>query len=149
MPRIARRHHAVKEIHTACDSLDDVARRADTHQIARLVRRHIRLHRLDDLIHHLCRFPDGQPADGIARQIELRDLLHVPDAKVLKRRALIDAPELLAGIDRIWLRQIPGHRLLAASQPPRRPLAGSLGIRIGRRILYALVEGHRNVGAEI
>ena len=149
MARISGRHDAVEEVHAACDGFNDVRRRADAHQIARPVFWHIRLDRLNDLIHDLSRFADGQTADGVARQVELGDLLHVPDAQILERRALIDPPELLTGIDSVRLSVISGKRLLAPGKPARRALAGRLGILVFCGVFHALVKRHGNIGAEI
>ena len=149
MARISGRHDAVEEVHAACDGFNDVRRRADAHQITRPVFWHIRLDRLNDLIHDLSRFADGKTADGVARQVELGDLLHVPDAKILERRALIDPPELLTGIDSARLSVISGKRLLAPGKPARRALAGRLGILVFCGVFHALVKRHGNIGAEI
>ena len=85
----------------------------------------------------------------IARQVELGDLLHVPDPQILEGRALVDAPELLAGIDRARLSVVPGQRFLAPREPAGRALAGGLGIGIRRRVFHALVKGHGDIGAEV
>ena len=73
----------------------------------------------------------------------------MPDAQIVKRRALIDAPELLAGIDGVRLGIVLCQRLLAAREPARRPFAGGLGIGILRRIFHALVKRHGDVRAKV
>ena len=88
---VARRHHTVKKVHAARHALDDVRRRTDAHEIARLILRHIGLDRVDDVVHCLRRLADREAADGVAVTVELCDLFHVPDAKIFERRTLVDA----------------------------------------------------------
>ena len=72
-------------------ALDDVRRRTNAHEIARLILRHIGLDRVDDVVHRLRRLADREAADSVAVTVELCDLFHVPDAKVFERCTLIDA----------------------------------------------------------
>ena len=62
---IAAWHHTVEQVHAAGNSLNDIARSADTHQITDLILGHIRLYLTDHLIHHFGRFADSQTADGV------------------------------------------------------------------------------------
>ena len=98
MAGIAAGHDAVKQIHAAGNSLDHVARGADTHQIADLILGHIRLHLTDHLVHHFGRLTHGQTSDGVAVQLQLRDLLHVLYTQVSKGASLIDAKQQLVGV---------------------------------------------------
>ena len=99
--RVAGRHNAVEEINAASDTFNNVARRADAHQVARLVLRHIGLDRVDDVVHHLRRLADRKTADGVAIAVNLCNLLHVPDAQILKGRTLVDAEKHLPRVDGI------------------------------------------------
>ena len=64
--RIARRQHAVEHVDAVADRLDDVFRRADAHQVARLVVRQPRRDMGFDAAHCLLRLADRQTADRIA-----------------------------------------------------------------------------------
>ena len=102
--RVARRHHAVKEIHTAMHRLQNVAWGTYTHQITGLVLGHMRLDHINDAVHILGCLTHGKATDRITVKIKLCDLLHVLNAKILINSAaekpLSDAEkELLARID--------------------------------------------------
>ena len=149
MARVARGHDAVKEVHAARDTLDDVRRCADAHQIARLVLRHIRLDRLDDLIHRLRALADRQTANGVARKLEVGDHLHMLDAQIGVGSALIDAPEHLLRIDGRLKAVQPRVLGLAAHEPAIGARHGLLDVVIGRGIFDAFVKGHADIRAEI
>ena len=72
--RVAGRHNAVEEINAASDAFNDVARRTDTHQVARLMLGRMRQNNIENMVHDLGAFTDGKTADGITRQIQLRNL---------------------------------------------------------------------------
>lgn len=57
--RVSGRHDAVKKIDAPIHALQYIDRRADPHQIARLVLRHERLYRLDNSVHFLGAFPNS------------------------------------------------------------------------------------------
>lgn len=63
---VAGRHDAIKHIHAAVNTLEDICRRPDTHKIAGFVERKDVVDNLDHLIHLLGRFADGEPTDGIS-----------------------------------------------------------------------------------
>ena len=63
--------------------------------------------------------------------------------------ALIDAPEHLAGVDRVGKGIEPGVFRLAPHQPAISAVYALLHIVPGGRILNALVKGHANVAAQI
>ena len=146
---VSRGHDTVEEVDAPRHALDDISRRSDAHQITGLVLRHIFLHRLDGIVHLLVRLPYGQSADGIARQIELRDLFHMSDTKVMEHRALIDAKQHLPRIDRIRFGIILSQGGFTARQPARRARAGGFHILVRRRNLHALIKGHGDVGAKV
>ena len=146
---IAGRHDAVKKVDAPGHALDDVAGGADAHEIAGLVLGHIGLHGVQYPVHILRAFPHGQSADGVTGQIQRGDLLHVLNAQILVGRALIDAPELLAGIDGVRLGVELFQRVLAALEPSGRALAGGFGVGVFGGVFHALVKGHGDVGAEI
>ena len=88
----------------------------------------MRLDGLDDLIHDLRRLTHGQTTDGEAVAVDLRNLLHMPHAQILVRRALVDAEEHLLRVDRLRQGVQPIVLGLAALQPAQRPLAAGLSI---------------------
>ena len=58
---IAAGHDAVEEVDTQVNSLKDVAGRADAHEIAGLVHRHVGLDSVDDAVHILGAAPTARP----------------------------------------------------------------------------------------
>lgn len=149
MARIAAGHHAVEQVHAAPHALQDIARRADPHQITDPVFGHKGLHRADDAVHLLGWLAHRQPADGIPVQLHLRNALHVFHPQVLKGAALVDAEQKLLRVDRPPLGFQAGQLRLAAGQPAGGALAAGFGIVVLRRVLHTLVKGHGNGGAEV
>ncbi len=70
MPAVAGRHHAVEHVDAARHRLHQVVGRADAHEVARLVRRQVRLHRLDHGEHHRLGLAHREAADGVALEVE-------------------------------------------------------------------------------
>ena len=97
--RIAAGHDAVEQVDAAVDRLDNVDRCANPHQVARLVLGHIGFNLLDDVVHHRRRLAHRQTADGVAVAVDLRNLLHVLDAQIVKGGALVDAEQHLVRVD--------------------------------------------------
>ena len=149
MAAVAGGHDAVEEVHAARDGLDNVARRADAHQVAGLVLRHMLLDGLNRVVHLLMRLSDGEAAYGVARAAQLGYALHVLDAQVAENRALVYAEEHLARVHGVRLGVILRECPYAALEPARRALAGLLHVLVGRGYLHALVECHGDVAAEV
>ena len=55
MTGITGRHHTIKEINAAGHTLNNIAGCTHTHEVAGLILGHMRLDRIDDLVHHLGR----------------------------------------------------------------------------------------------
>ena len=146
---IAGGHDAVEKVHAPGYPFDDVGGRTHSHEIPGLVRRHMGVQLLDDLVHHFGGLPYGQAADGIARQIQLSNLLHVLNAQIGISAALVDAEEHLAGVDGVLLLLEPVQLLFAPLQPADGAGDGGLHIVIGGRVFDALIKGHGNVAAQI
>ena len=149
MPGVAGRHNAVEEVHTAGHALNDVAGRTHAHEIAGLIRRHIGLYLLNDVVHHIRGLPYRQAADGVAVAVQLGDLLHVPGPQVRVGGALVDAEQHLPGVDGVRQRVEPVVLRFAPRQPAQRPLTAGLGVVVGCRVLHAFVEGHGDVGTQV
>ncbi|MNL78089.1 hypothetical protein D3C87_2044020 [compost metagenome] len=66
MPAGARGVDAIEHVDAPADGAQDVVGLADTHQVARPVRREFGRDFLDHPKHHLLRFAHGQAAHGIA-----------------------------------------------------------------------------------
>ncbi len=62
----SRRQHAVEHVDAARHRFENVLRRADTHEIARVIGGEMRNGVLDGLQHQLLAFADRQSTDGIA-----------------------------------------------------------------------------------
>ena len=147
--RVPGRHDAVEEVDAASNTLDDVARCADAHQIARLVLRRVRQDDIKNMVHDLGAFADGQTADRVARQIKFGDRLHVLDAQVIIGAALIDAEQQLMRIDGIRQAVKTVELGLAALEPARRAVDGVLDVLARRRVFDALIKRHGDIRAEI
>ena len=149
VPSVSGGIHAVKEIHAPVHGFNDILRRSHPHQVGRLFPREMGNRDVQNMIHFLMCLSHRQTADGIARKLQLGDLLRVADPDVIDNAALIDPKEILSRIYRVGpavqLRQL----LLATKEPAVGPVHRGLDIRpvrLGRR---AFVEGHGYGGAKI
>lgn len=127
---IAAGHDAVEKVDSARNTLENISRSADAHEIARLIGGHIRLNSRNYAVHILFRLADGKSAYGVAVEIESGYTLHMLYTQVIKGAALIYAEEQLIFIYRIGQRIEAFHLRLAALKPTRRACAGLLGILI-------------------
>ena len=123
MPAVARRHNAVEKIYTACNALNDVAGRTDTHQITWPVLGHILFDDFDGIVHLLVCFSNSKATDGLTGQIKLCDLFHMLHAQIGKDGTLVDTKKHLSGIDSVILMIICGQSFLAALEPAKGPVA--------------------------
>ena len=149
MPGISGGHDTVEEIHTPGHGFNDVAGGPDPHEVPGFLPGHVRLHRLDDLVHHLRALPHRQAANGIAGQIQVCNPLHMLHANVPIGPSLVDAPKHLMGVHRIRQLVQAGIFCFAPLQPPVGPVHTPVHVIPGRRIFNALIEGHTNVRAQV
>ena len=70
---------------------NDIGGGAHAHEIPGLFLWHMRLHRVDDVVHGLGGLPHRQTADGIAIAVQLGDVLHMTDTDVGIGAPLVDA----------------------------------------------------------
>ena len=147
--RVAGRHNAVEEINAASDTFNNVARCADTHQVARLMLGRMRQNNIENMVHDLGAFTDGKTANGITRQIQLRNCLHMLDTQVVISAALIDTEQQLVRVYRIRKRVQTVKLGFTAFEPARGTVNGVFNILTRRGVLDTLVERHRNVRAEV
>src|SRR5262249_58757199 len=93
---VARRQNAIEHVNTARHRLDEIMRRADTHQITRaLIGKHWRRFG-DDPEHHLLRFADGKAADRVAVKIHAGKFAGTFDAQREVVATLYDTKQCIA-----------------------------------------------------
>ena len=131
VPRVSAGHHAVEEIDPQMHRLQNVAGRSHPHQVARLVNRHVRLHGVDNPVHLLGLLANRQPADGVAVAIQFGNLLHVLNAQVLIRPALVDAEQHLVTVDGGIQRVQARHFRFATHQPAVGPRNAVRNVFVG------------------
>ena len=146
VPGIAGRQHAVEQVDAARRRFDQILRRAGSHQISRPVvgkkPRRVR----DDVVHHIHRLADAQPADGISVEADRDGGARAFFAQLRVDTALHDPELRLPGSSRLPERE---KAVASAPRPAQRP-AHRLARGVGRgRVREALVEHHRDVGSEL
>ena len=136
----AGRQDAVEHVHAAIHRLDQVDRLAHPHQIAGTVGGQHLGGVVQHLAHGLVAFAHGQTADRVAVEADLTQLVRRLATKVLEGRALLDAEQGL-----VFPLAEPG---LGAGAPADRQFHGLAGRVLLGRIRHALVQLHRDVGAD-
>ena len=142
---VARGHHAVEHVDAFGDCIDDVFRRADAHQVARLLRRKAWRDVRDHSLHVGLRLTDREPADRVAVEADLLQGFVRDVAQVFVHSALNDAEE---GVRAIGGRAESIEFVARASRPAQGELHRLRGFIAGRREWRALVEDHHDVGIE-
>ncbi len=135
----ARRIDRVEEIDTRIDRRDQIAHRADAHEVARLLCRKQRGGRARAFVHFLARFAHRQTADRVAREIELDDVARAALAQRAVESALNDRKEQGA---------IAGRHRSRSSRPHARQAHRLFELFARRGQLHADVENHGNVAAD-
>src|SRR5690606_29886183 len=69
---VAGGHYAVEHVHAAAHRFDEIFGRAHAHQIARPILRQVRLQRFEHMLAFAPRLADGEPADRVAVESDLR-----------------------------------------------------------------------------
>src|SRR5690606_4214895 len=98
VPRVAGGDDAVEEIDALEDEVDEIARSADPHEIARPVVGEKRRRDIDDAPHEVRSLAHRDAADRVAGEIEARDLARRALAKLVVRAALNDSEERLVAL---------------------------------------------------
>ena len=138
---VARRHHAVEHVDAGLDRADEVFRRADAHQVARLVGWQARRDVGEDAHHVLFRLADRQAADGHAVEADVVQSGQRLVAQVFVHASLDDA-EQRVGIFQLVV-------FVARTLRPAHAHAHRLGRFLVRcRIGGAFVEDHDDVGIQ-
>ena len=149
MARVTGGHDAIEEVHTVVDSFENIARRTNAHQVARLVLGHVRLDCIDNAIHILGLLAYGKTANGVPFTGNLGDHLHVFNAQILIGAALVDAEEHLVAVDGVRERVETVHLLAAANQPTVGALHALLAVLVRCRVCHTLVKRHRDGGSKV
>src|SRR4029079_13120033 len=98
VPGVAGGQDAIEEVDAATHTLNEIDRRADTHQITRSVLRQQRRSQLGDVVHQRNRLADAETANGIGLKSNRARLVHALGPKVGERSALNDSELRLAVI---------------------------------------------------
>src|SRR5262249_31635907 len=93
----AGRDDAIKHVRPARNTLDEIAWRAHTHQIARLVAGQAAHGQLERVEHRLLRLPHRKAADGVALKLERHQAFRRLLAQAGVDATLDDAEQRLAG----------------------------------------------------
>ena len=137
--RVAGGHDAVEQVDSFGHGLDDVLRSADSHQVARAVRRHPRGAMAHHARHLLLGLAHRKPADGIAGKTEFKQAGERPVPQFGVHAALDDA-EQRGGMAAVGAVAAPG--------PAQRQFHRFARLRGCRRIGGAVVENHDHIGAK-
>src|SRR3954469_13707955 len=79
---VASGQDAIEQVDAAADGVEQILRRADTHEVPRLFGGHRRTNDVENSVHFFGRFAAAQSADGVAGEIELGQLPSAPDAEL-------------------------------------------------------------------
>ena len=90
---VARREHAVEEVDSRPDGLEQIGRGPDPHQVARPVGGEKSRGKSRDRADRLFRLPDGHAANSVSRKVEVDDSRGGVASQVLVGPALHDAEE--------------------------------------------------------
>ena len=136
--RIAGRHHTVEHVDAGLHRIDQILRRADAHQIARLPRRQVRRSVRQDARHVFLRFANREAADGHAVETDLVQPGQRLVTQVFVHAALNDAEQRIAVLKSVVL---VTRALCPAHRQTHRLCCLVPGGRVGR----AFVENHHDV----
>ena len=136
--RVARRQHAVEHVDARADRDEEIARRADPHEVARPLRVEVRRHLGQGCVHRLDGLADREAAEREAVERERAELVGVRAPEVDVRAPLHDAEHGLP----------LASRREAARGPAGRLRHRALDLVARRAAGRAHVELHRDVRAE-
>ena len=91
--RVPRRHDAIEHVDAAPHRLDDVLRPSDAHQVARLVRRHLRHQRLEHPHAFRLALADREAADRETREADVLERRERCRPQIRVHPALHDAEQ--------------------------------------------------------
>ena len=141
MTAVAGGQHAIEHVDAAADRFQQILRRANAHQIARLVGGQRRCDLVDNAEHDLLRLADREPADRIAGKADADEGTGALGAQRRVVAALHDAEQGAA-------RRRTLERALAALGPAQRQPHRAFHFGTRRGQLQAFVELHHDVGPE-
>lgn len=138
---IAGRHHAIEHVDAGGDRIHQVLRRADAHQVARLVGRQLRRRMGKNARHVFLGLADREAADGHAVETDVAQAGHRFVAEIFMHAALDDAEQGVAVFQLVvFVTRAPGP----AHAHPHRLGGFFVAGRVGR----AFVEDHDDVGIQ-
>ena len=143
MTRVSGRHYAVEEVNSAVYAFDNVLRCSHSHEVSRLVLRHIRLYGFDYAIHFLGFFTYSKSAYSVSVGVKLAYLLHVADSEVGVCASLIDSEQHLVRVDSVFKSVQSVKLCLAAEKPACGSVAGVFNVVVFGGVLYAFIKRHR------
>ena len=88
---ISSRHYAIEHVDASPNTLQQILRRADSHQVARPIFRQQRARMVQRCVHFGRRFPNAEPSNGVTRKIEIDQALSRFFAEIFIQTALNDA----------------------------------------------------------
>ena len=130
---------AIEHVDAASDEFDHLSGRTEAHRVAGLVGGEMRLGDFDGTKHFRFGFADADAADGVAVEFEGDESLGAFFAEVRVDAALDDAENHLAGSAGLFA---------AFGGPAHGAFDGSAKFARGAGVWWAIVEAHRDVGAE-
>ena len=137
--RQLRRHDAIEHVHAAMDGFENIERRADAHEIARLVLRQKLRGEFAHVLALALALADREPADGESVEWHFAQASRAFPPQFLEERALHDPEHRL-------------RRIAARRQTPRRPAMRDIERGPRRRFIRgrgdALIERHHDVAAD-
>ena len=144
--RVAGGHHAIEHVDAGGDTVEQVLGCSDAHQVARLVRGHLRRDMLQHAQHLGLRLADAQAADRIAGQFERSEPSERLIAQMLVHAALHDAEQrvrIFAALELVATALRPAQAQL--HRHARFVFSRQVTLRFVRR---AFVELHHDVAVE-
>ncbi len=147
MPAVAGRQNAIEHVDAATHRFDQIERRADAHQVARLLLRKKRQRRIERGEHQLVPLAHRKPTDRIALEIHGHQRLCRAPPQRFVGAALHDAEQRLSR-PRAPARPLRQERVPRPLGPAQRQLHRALDFFALGGELDALVELHLDVGAQ-
>ena len=136
---ITGRHHAVKHVDTCGNAFDQILRRADAHQVARLVGGQAVRRMRHDALHFFLGLAHAHAANRIAGQVQLDQSVERFLPQIFKHTALHDAEQCVRVLKFLKLgHAAAGPALAEFHRRARFSLGGDMACRVIRRTFIKL-----------
>ena len=149
MSSVTTREYAVKKVYSAVYRLHHVFRCTDAHKVGRLILWKEGHYIIQNPIHVFMTLSHCKTSYGIARKLQLGDLLSMVNSHIRKDAALIDTEKKLVFVNRAFLLTQFFHPLFTTKKPACRPLHRGLNILPVRQCRRTLIESHGNGGSQV